>query len=389
VSEALPIVFGDYLLAEPLGSGGTAEVFLAKVITPGLPFPSPLVIKRLHAEHAEDQRFVLRFEHEAKIAILVDSPHVARVYDAGSAGGALYIAMELVEGWSLAEVIERAREEELRVPAPVAVELVAQALAGVAALHALKADGTGEPLRFAHRDLSPKNLMLGRDGIVRVIDLGLGRSEAQAWRTRAGAVMGTVGYMSPEQVTGKPVDHRTDLYTLAVVLFELLAGRPLFARAEQAEMMRAALRLEAPSIAALRGDVPMELDAILRRGLAKRPEDRFASAAAFLAALDRTIDPQTRAGSIRAFLVSSFDLAKAERAHRELEERLSKTPPLAALKLPAAESTIYARLEKTAATVLAPPPPPTKPATKLWIAALLLVMGILFGVVARLAAKVL
>lgn len=390
VSEALPSAFGDYLLLEKLGQGATAEVFLARPRDAALALPAPLVIKRLHAAIAREERFVQRFRHEAEIAVRVDSAHVARVYDVGAVGEALYFAMEHVAGASLATVMTRAREQNQPIAPRAALELIAQALAGLEALHTLKNETTGEPLRFAHRDLAPKNLMLGDDGRVRVIDLGLGRSEAQEWRTRAGAVMGSIGYMSPEQVSGKPVDHRTDLYTLGIVLFELLAGRPLISGTGEREIMQASLKPEVPSLAALRGDVPMEIDAILRKALAKKVEDRFQTASAFAAAIDRTIDPQARAGSLEA-LRASLNAGAPKAPTPQLPTIDTAIPEPSKIE----STVVFARQippAQTAATRVTPPRPKVaKRASppRAWIAAALLLVGALLGVVARLAWAVL
>lgn len=388
MSEALPSAFGDYLLLEKLGQGATAEVFLARPRDAALALPAPLVIKRLHAAHAREERFVQRFRHEAEIAVQVDSAHVARVYDVGAVGEALYFAMEHVAGFTLATLIARARERRIAIEPRAALELIAQALAGLNALHTLKNENTGEPLRFAHRDLAPKNLMLGHDGRVRVIDLGLGRSEAREWRTRAGAVMGSLGYMSPEQATGKPVDHRTDLYTLGLVLFELLAGRPLISGTGERELMQASLKPELPSLAALRGDVPMELDAILRKALHKKPEDRFQTAAAFTAAIDRTFEPTVREGAVEALLASLGTGAEAPTPQIPTIDTAIPEPSKV-------ESTVYARQippAQTAPTQVARPRAQLAKrsrAPRALIAGALLMVGALLGVVARLAWAVL
>lgn len=370
MSEALPSAFGDYVLLEKIGHGATAEVFLARPRDRALELPSPLVIKRLHAEIAREERFQQRFRHEAEIAVRVDSEHVAHVYDVGAVGASLYFAMEYVEGFSIAALIARAREQKLAMPIAAALELIAQALRGLSALHGLTDRKTKAPLRFAHRDLAPKNIMVGRDGVVRIIDLGLGRSEAQEWRTRAGVVMGSLGYMSPEQVTGKPVDHRTDLYTLGIVLFELVAGRRLIAEEAAVEMMKASLRPELPSVSELRSDAPLELDSILRKALAKRPEDRFPSAPAFEAAIDRTLPD--RRGSIAAFL-EALDLT----AVRKLPPPIDETT----VTIPTEDTTTFARVIRRPAV--------RKTRRRITAAIALLLLGMLLGVVARLAYAVL
>lgn len=192
-----PFVYGAYLLLERLGSGGAGEAFLARAIDPARNIPVPVVLKRLHRALVDSENFVRRFLHEAEIALNTDTPHVARIYDVGTAEGTFYIAMEYVPGWTLTDVLNALVESKRFPPVPLACRLVTQALLGLDVLHAAR-DDDGRALQFVHRDIAPKNLMLGDDGIVRIIDLGLGKSRAQDWRTAHGALLGSAGYMAPE-----------------------------------------------------------------------------------------------------------------------------------------------------------------------------------------------
>lgn len=248
--------------------------------------PSPVVIKTLHPELAEQPNMLMRFEHEAAIAVSVDSPYVVKIFDVGRAGGELYIAMEHVSGWSLGEVM-RAFDREVKVfPLRLALALFRDALLGLEALHTALHPKTQEPLGVVHRDISPRNLMITAEGKLVLIDLGLGRSNIQEWQTRVGVVMGTPGYMSPEQVLAERIDHRSDLYAMSIVLYEMLTLERYISRSDGAAMLAAQVAPVYISITTRREDIPPGLDSLLRKALSIRPEDRYSSAAEMRAALD-------------------------------------------------------------------------------------------------------
>ena len=227
MTASLPRAFGPYLLLARLGKGGAGSAYLARHRDEvhGAPVDArPLVVKILHPRLTERPEFIKRFRHEADVAVRVSSPHVVRVLDAGRVGEQPYIAMDYIRGWTLSRLNSRMAETDVRMALSLALELTLQSLQGLVALHEAT-DRAGRPLETVHRDLAPKNIMVGDDGRVRLIDLGLGKSRAQDWKTGTGTVMGSPGYMAPEQVTGDPVDQRTDLYAVGVVLHELLTGQ--------------------------------------------------------------------------------------------------------------------------------------------------------------------
>lgn len=281
---SLPSVFGDYVLLKALGKGATGDVLLARSRAPRTGLPKVVVIKRLHGELAQRELFVRRFHHEAQIAVSIDSPHVAKVFDAGRVDDVLYIAMELIEGWPLSRVIEQLRIEARSMTVADAVEIISGALNGLHALHTAK-DARGRAIEFVHRDIAPKNLMVGRDGKTRLIDLGLGKSRVQDWKTATGSIMGTPGYMAPEQVFAEGVDARTDLYAVGIILFELLTNRSFIERGALTDMLRASVAPQYPPPSSVRGELPKVIDRLVARALAPDPEARFQSAAEFLTAL--------------------------------------------------------------------------------------------------------
>lgn len=326
----LPQPFGAYVLLKALGQGAMGDVHLARPFNARRGVPTPIVIKRLHGELASNPTFVRRFKHEAEIAVAVDSPFVAKVYDVGAVGETLYIAMEYVAGWPLSKLMEAIQQSGRHAAIASALELAISTLEGLNALHTAIDFKTGKPLGIVHRDISPKNMMVDEDGRPRLIDLGLGKSNVQDWKTRTGVVMGSVGYMPPEQVTAEGVDHRADLYSFAVVVWELLTMRSYIKRAAVPVMLRASLNPPWDPPSRHRPDVPALLDQILQKALSLRVEDRFQSAAEFLQALRSVVAPEKKAArSMNTLIEDLFS--------RSLPERRSEISALLSLPLPIAE----------------------------------------------------
>jgi eukaryotic-like serine/threonine-protein kinase len=325
----LPRTFGPYLLLEQLGVGATGEVYLAKSLASDRSVHIPVVIKRMLAERAEDPEFVRRFRHEASVVVQVDSPNVAGVFDVGSVDGALYIAMEYVSGWPMTKLLAEVVAGRVKLGLPEAVEMIGGALEGLRAIHELRDRATGDPLDVVHRDVSPRNLMIGTDGGVRIIDLGIGLSRVQSWQTRTGRVLGSVGYMSPEQIGGKRVDRTADLYAMGVILYELLAGKRFIEPGPAPDMMRAGLRPKWDRLAVVRPDLPQGLDTILDTALGRTPESRYQLAADFAASLYVLLPKESAAGSTRAMLLDRFgaELAAERRKISEILGRAHASEP--------------------------------------------------------------
>lgn len=298
------------------------DVHLARPRDPNRGVPTPVVVKRLHGELADKQAFVSRFKHEAAIAVSVDSAHVAKVFDAGAVGGTLYLAMEYVPGWPLSIVLEEVFRSGRHAPIEAVLDCLRGGLLGLRALHSAIDVETGQALGIVHRDISPKNLMVGEDGLTRIIDLGIGKSNRQGWKTQPGVLMGTVGYMPPEQAAGEHVDGRADLYAMGVVGFEMLVLRNFIKRGPLLEMMAASLepRFRLPST--LRPDVPRAVDLLFERALRPDRGGRFQTADEFLRALEEAMPPSQTDGSLAALVEHLFEGTRAAR-EREMEELLA------------------------------------------------------------------
>lgn len=282
MSGNLPQRFGSYMLLKRLGAGGGGDVHLAKSLDRQTG-PSTVVVKRLHENLVERSEFVSRFRHEAELAAAIDDPHVAKVYDAGELDGVLYIVMEYIPGWPLSRVLRDLSQAQTLPPLSAALALGESALLGLGALHDAKKDG--QKLGIIHRDIAPKNIMLRADGEACLIDLGIGKSRLQDWKTRTGFVMGSPGYMAPEHATAKAIDHRADLYAMAIVIWELLTLSTFVPGTTAAAKMMAVARGNYVAPSTVRADISPALDAVFAKALAREPEARFASAAELIAAL--------------------------------------------------------------------------------------------------------
>jgi serine/threonine-protein kinase len=271
--EAELTQLAHFRLNGKLGRGGMGIVYRAY----DEKLDREIALKVLPGNFAEDPPRQRRFMREARLAASIAHPNVATVHEIGEASGRIYIAMELVSGTTLRRHIEAGK-----VPVPEAVRITKEIARGVAKAHARG---------IAHRDLKPDNVMVGPDGAVKVLDFGLAKPtevspEPQAAEpatlTQEGRIIGTPGYMSPEQATGRPLDVRTDVFSLGVVLYEMLAGKRPFVGETSMDIVIATSRDPAPPLT----NVPADLAKLVDRCLRKDPEERYANADAVLAALD-------------------------------------------------------------------------------------------------------
>ncbi len=326
--------FGGYVLLKRLGRGAMGDVHLARPLDPHA--PSPLVIKRLRGELASDQMAVRRFRHEAELVSFVKSPHVVRLHEAGIIDGTLFIAMEYVAGWPLSRIIEEHQRRQRLPPIPAVLDVMEGVLRGLSDLHGAVHPDTGARLGIIHRDISPKNIMVGEDGRTRLIDLGIGRSNARDWKTGTGLIVGTPGYMPPEQAFGDGQDHRADLYAAGVVMFELLTLVPYIEHGPIGKMLQAAMVAQPRSPSSIRPDISPALDAIVLRAVALKPEQRFASADQLLGALLRLGD--TERTDAPATLTDDQLEHKLELRKTEVSNLLQDTAILDTLSSPVPET---------------------------------------------------
>jgi serine/threonine-protein kinase len=252
---------GRYKIVKKIGAGGMADVYLAEDQELG----RQVAIKILNDRHAGDEQFVERFRREAQNAAGLNHPNIVSIYDRGEAEGTYYIAMEFLDGRSLKELIV-ARGPS---PIPVAIGYARQVLAALRFSHR---NG------IVHRDIKPHNVIVDAEGRIKVTDFGIARAGAASQMTEAGSIIGTAQYLSPEQARGAPVDQTSDLYSVGVLLYELLTGTVPFTGDTPVEIAMKHLSQVPEPPSAKRPEVPADLDAVVLRALAKDPHDRYASA---------------------------------------------------------------------------------------------------------------
>jgi hypothetical protein len=276
---------GRLEIVGPLGRGGMADVALAKRVGPG-GFQKQIALKRLLPEMAHDKHFVDMFLQEAKIAARINHPNVVQIFDLGWDGQRYFIAMEYVHGWNLATIQRAARRLQKQMPVPVALKIGIDVCAGLRAAHTC-VDDKGTSLEIVHRDVSPQNVLVSTDGVVKITDFGISRAADSIRRTRPGELKGKLAYMAPEQLDEQfgVVDKRTDIFAASLTIYECLFGTALFRRGNDVDTMHAVLNEVIPDLRHLRSDVTPGFAQALARGLARRPNDRFKNVADLEAAL--------------------------------------------------------------------------------------------------------
>lgn len=268
--------FGKYRLIQQLASGGMAHIFLASIDGPD-GFSKTCVIKRILPEYANLDAFSRMFADEAKVAALLTHPNIVQVFDFGKIDGQYYLAMEWIQGAALDRVLRQAWSASFPLGTRVAVDVGIAVASALSYAHA-KTLPDGTPLRLVHRDITPGNILVSRDGIIKLADFGIVKSTVNLERTVAGVVKGKYAYMSPEQISNRELDHRSDLFSLGIVLYEAATGRRLYKRDTIEATILAASRAEVPPPSEVVPDFPPALERIILQLLAKDPNARYQSA---------------------------------------------------------------------------------------------------------------
>jgi serine/threonine-protein kinase len=279
--------FGRFDLLGRIAVGGMAEILLARDAIEGAG-SRQVVIKAVRGELAEDGDFAKMFTDEGRLAMRLTHPNICTVYECGRHQGRFFIAMEYVHGHTLREVMVRAAQQGRAMPIPLLLRIFALVAEALDYAHRAK-DSQGRKLSIVHRDVSPHNVMIRYDGVVKLLDFGVAKAEHGQHSTESGALKGKFSYMSPEQALGYPVDARPAIFALGVCLFEAVTGRRLYHRKAQYDTLKAILEAEPPPLSAFRGDVPSELEDIVGRALAKDPEQRYQRAADLAHDLERLL----------------------------------------------------------------------------------------------------
>ena len=267
-----PIKFGRYELLRLLARGGMGEVYLARM-QGASGWQKQLVIKRMLPHLAEDPAFARRFLEEARISTGLSHGNLVPVFDVGEHEGALFLAMDHVDGWDLRAIHRAEVARGGRLPDQLALFIITEICRGLAYVHHRR-DDQGRPLGLVHRDVSPSNILISRDGEAKLVDFGIAIAPDQAVRTATGELRGKLAYMSPEQARGERLDHRSDIYSLGVVLYELLTGeRPVLPGSDM-EVLARVQRGEHRPISDLRSDLPAGVAELVDRAIAPERDDR-------------------------------------------------------------------------------------------------------------------
>ena len=268
-----PIPFGKYYLLERINVGGMAEVFKAKAF--GVEgFERLLAVKRILPNIAEDEEFITMFIDEAKIAVQLNHANIAQIFDLGKVDDSYFIALEFIHGKDLRGIFDRCRASGENMPIAQACFVIMKTCEGLDYAHN-KRDASGREIGLVHRDMSPQNVLISYEGEVKLIDFGIAKAAGKASKTQAGILKGKFGYMSPEQVRGLPLNRGSDIFSVGIVLYELLTGERLFIGESDFSTLEKVRNVEILPPSTYNRKIPEELERIVLNTLAKDPEDRY------------------------------------------------------------------------------------------------------------------
>jgi eukaryotic-like serine/threonine-protein kinase len=287
-----------YVVLRPLAVGGMAELFLAR--ERGAKHPERLVVvKRLHRRLAIDGEFVQMFLNEARIGSTLHHPNVVEVYEIGEDAEQCYIAMEHLHGHDLRDTLVRMAVWDVPVRLEQALAITRSVAAGLHYTHE-RTGADGQLLGIVHRDVSPHNVFLTYDGSVKVVDFGIAKESRQSSRTRTGTLKGKAAYMAPEHAMGQPLDRRSDVFCIGILLWEMTTGRSLYRRRSELATLKAVTEIDAPRPSRMISDYPRDLEKLVMKTLARSPDHRWATAGELIEAIDEiarrrryTLGPET------------------------------------------------------------------------------------------------
>jgi serine/threonine protein kinase len=264
-----------YRVIRKLDSGGMAEVFQG--VAEGIEgFKKKVAIKRVLPHLVENKKFLAMFLDEARLSLRMNHANVVHVFDIGQAGGTYFIVMEFVDGTNLKKLMQWMRENGTRMPLPMAIHIVMEIGRGLAYAHELS-DADGKNLGIVHRDVSPPNILLSRQGEVKIVDFGLAKATSQLEHTDPGVVKGKFAYLAPEAAWGRDVDHRADIFACGIMLYELIAAKRLFLGETDVKTVELVRRAEVPPLDFLDSEKRPVLEGIVRKALAYEPAERYQS----------------------------------------------------------------------------------------------------------------
>ena len=280
-------IFGPYQLIERLASGGMAEIFKARTFGHS-GFEKILVIKRLHPRCTQTPEFVEMLKEEAKTAVGLSHANIVQIFDLGRVQEHYYIAMEYINGRDLRQLTGRLKEQRAFIPPEAALYIVSELCSGLDFAHRQR-DASGRLLRLIHRDVSPHNVMISNEGEVKIVDFGIAKSLASHQETEAGVIKGKFCFMSPEQAQGQRLDHRTDIFSAGIILYEMLTGRPMYDSEDDHQLLKVVRNAEYTPIETLRPDLPRAVHKVINKALAPQRDQRYPSARHFQHAIEKVM----------------------------------------------------------------------------------------------------
>jgi eukaryotic-like serine/threonine-protein kinase len=324
-AEDEPLIIGRYALFDALASGGMATVHLGRLLGSG-GLGRTVAVKRLHAHFTTDHDFVTMFMDEARIVARIRHSNVVSMVDVIESTKGLFLVMEYIHGEALSKLLRTCRMKGEQIPIPLVAAILHDVLLGLHAAHETKGED-GRLLHVVHRDVSPQNVIVGADGVARVLDFGVAKAAGRAQVTREGQIKGKLTYMSPEQIRGK-VDRRADVFAAAVVLWEALAGRRFHEGAKDIEIVTRVVKGDFTRPSAIRTEIPPELEAVVMKGLEVDPAARWPDARAMALALERTVKLATST-EVSEWVERNAADVLAERAEKVLvmEKRAASLSP--------------------------------------------------------------
>jgi len=323
--------FGQYELIEPIATGGMAEVYRARM--KGLEgFQKIVAIKRILPHLTDNDEFVTMFVDEAKLAAQLQHPNIIHIYDLGKIERSYYIAMEYIDGKDLRTILRTLEDKKARLPLGLALFIGSRLAAALDYAHRKK-DLQGTAMALVHRDVSPQNVLISYDGDIKLCDFGIAKAASKASHTRAGALKGKLQYMSPEQAWGKDIDHRSDIFSLGLVMYEMLTGRKGFVGDSELSILE---QVRSPRLVPLRDidpSIPPEVERVVMKALKEDRDERFQTAgdvASELGGILQSIRPAPGAPELGAFLADLVGHERPVSTAAVPAPRPAPAPPVAA-----------------------------------------------------------
>jgi TonB family protein len=329
VSTSGPDRFGSYEILERIAAGGMAELYKAR--RSGVEgFQKILAIKKILPHLADNEEFIAMFADEAKLAAQLNHPNIVHIFDLGKIeGGGYFIAMEYVDGRDLRALLNAAQDLGVPLPTPLAVYVASKVAAALDYAHRRK-DSEGHEMTIVHRDVSPQNILISYEGDIKLCDFGIAKAASKASTTQSGALKGKVQYMSPEQAWGKPIDRRSDLFSLGSVLFEMLTGTRLFRGDSDLTVLEKVRAAQVVPPSTINPEVPKNLDTVVLKALAREPEERYPNASDMLRDLEAVLYSYSPAPGSADLAIYLHRLQAEEQAAADIKSREAAnaaTPP--------------------------------------------------------------